>query len=121
MKKEKNKRKNKKKKNISKFNYLKYCIITIILVFIGVAIYFFLTAEDDRTNLTILEKRWIMQNSETLIDINIPNNLDILASNGEGVLFDFLTNIEEDTELSFNKKSYEYPTSMDNLNGLSAP
>lgn len=119
MKKEKNKKKTKKKKHISKFNYLKYCIITIILVCIGVAIYFFLTAEDDRTNLTILEKRWIMQNSETLIDINMPNNLDILASNGEGVLFDFLTNIEEDTELSFNKKSYEYPTSMDNLNGLS--
>lgn len=112
----KNKKKN-KKKHVRKFNYLKYCIICIVLVLLGGLIYFFLTAPDNKTSLTILEKQWIMKNNKTLIDINVPNNLSILADNGEGVIFDYLTYLEKDTELKFNKKSYNYPQSE--LSGLS--
>ena len=109
----------KKKKQASKFNYLKICIITIIVIAIGVGFYFFLTAEDDETSLTILEKQWIMRNKKTLMDINVPNNLSILADDGEGVVFDYLSKIEKDTELKFNKKSYNYKTKSSDLKGLS--
>lgn len=114
-----NKSKKKKNQRKVKVSYLKICIITIIIVLLGVGVYFFLTAEDDETSLTILEKQWIMKNKKTLIDINVPNNLSILADNGEGVIFDYLTKIEKDTELGFNKKSYNYKVDNDTLTGLS--
>ena len=60
-----------------------------------------------------------MKNKKTLIDINVPNNLNIMADNGEGVLFDFIEKIEKDTELKFNKKSYNYPENNKSLEGLS--
>ena len=106
------------KKSINKANYLKICIMTIIIVVIGVGIYFFLTAEDNESNLTILEKQWILRNKKTLIDINVPNNLSIIADNGEGVVFDYLSKIEKETGLTFNKKSYNYKVSSNTLNGL---
>lgn len=98
-----------KNKNKNKFNYIKYCIITIIAVLLIAGIYLFLTMPDDKTSLTILEKQWIMKNKKTLIDINVPNNINVLADEGEGVLFDYLEFIEKDTELKFNKVSYNYP------------
>ncbi len=112
------KTKNKSKKIINKFNYLKICIITIIVIVIGVGVYFFLTAEDNESSLTILEKQWILKNKNTLLDINVPNNLSILADNGQGVIFDYLSKIEKDTGLKFNKKSYNYKVRSNTLNGL---
>ncbi len=112
------KSKKKTKKETSKVSYLKICIMTIIIVVVGVGIYFFLTAEDNESNLTILEKQWILRNKKTLIDVNVPNNLSILADNGEGVVFDYLSKIEKDTGLSFNKKSYNYKVKSDTLKGL---
>lgn len=119
MKNKNNKKRNKKKKTVSKFNYVKYCIITIIVILIGAGIYFFLIAEDEDTSLTILERQWIMQNKETLIDINVPNNLSILADDGAGIIFDFLGKIERETDLEFNRKSYNYSQSTEDLEGLS--
>ena len=103
-----NKRKKKTRNKKEKFNYIKYCIIIIIIVLLGVGVYFFLTSKDDETNLTVLEKQWIVRNKKTLIDIDVPNNLSILADNCKGLVFDYLKKIEKDTELGFNKKSYNY-------------
>lgn len=101
----KKKRKNNKKSNNS---YLKYCIIGIIIVLLITAIYLFLTAEDDNNKLTVLEKQWIMRNKKTLIDINVPNDINIVATDGNGFLFSLLKRIERDTDLRFNKKAYNY-------------
>src|SRR5574344_1540855 len=110
------KNKNKRKKNKGKkFNYLKYCILTIVAIFLVVGIYFFLTVEDDNTRLTILEKQWIMKNKKTLVDINVPNNLSVISDDGEGIVFDYLGKIEKDTGLKFNKKSYNYPAKTSGL------
>ena len=114
-----NKRKKKTRNKKEKFNYIKYCIIIIIIVLLGVGVYFFLTSEDDETNLTVLEKQWIVRNKKTLIDIDVPNNLSILADNGKGVVFDYLKKIEKDTELGFNKKSYNYMDDEVKTNELS--
>ena len=109
----------KKKKNNNKTNYIKYFIITIIIILLGVGVYCFLTVPDDETNLTVIEKRWITRNKKTLIDINVPNNLSIISDDGKGIAFDYLKKIERDTGLSFNKKSYNYGTDNDSLNGVS--
>lgn len=117
--KNKNKNKSKKSKNNNKHHYLKICITTILVIAAILGLYFFLNAEDNETSLTILEKQWILRNKKTLIDINVPNNLSILADKGEGVVFDYLTKIEKDTGLQFNKKSYNYKTKASSLKGLS--
>lgn len=106
------KRKTNKSKNKNN-NYLKYCIIGIIIVLLITAIYFFLTAKDDKNSLTILEKQWIMKNKKTLIDINVPNNINIVAEDGRGIVFSLLKRIERDTGLGFNKKAYNYNNSID--------
>lgn len=113
------KKQNKKKKTkLKKSKYIKYCIIIIILISISTGIYFFLNSEDNDTKLTILEKKWIMDNKNTLIDINVPNNLSIIADNGSGIVFDYLKKIEKETELKFNKKSYDYLNDK-NMKGFS--
>ena len=112
-------KKKKKKSNKNKKGYLKYLIITVILVLFIALVYVFLNAKDDNTSLTVVEKKWISDNSGTLMDINVPNNLNILGDNGKGVLFDYIKKVENDTDLSFNKKSYNYEESSNNLTGLS--
>ncbi len=99
--------KNKSKRN--KKNKVWYLLVAIVVIFVATASYFFITSSDDSNHLTLLERRWINENKDTLIDIKVPSNLSILAYNGEGVIFDFLTEVEEKTELSFNKVAYTYP------------
>jgi len=79
-------------------------IIIALSVFLG--LYGYLNYKDEKTNLTILEKRWISNNSETKYDLEIVNNVPIYSSDGNGVIFNFIDNFELDTGLEFNKISY---------------
>ncbi|MDD5980383.1 MAG: GGDEF domain-containing protein [bacterium] len=97
---------------------LKILIGLLILGILGVAVYYFLTAEDEDNNLTLLEKQWIESNKSVLVDIDIPNNTYIYSNSGEGVLFDFLDYVKTETGLEFNKKPYNYKTEEE-FNGLS--
>lgn len=109
----KDNKKKKKKKIKSNFGFKKLLILLIIVIAIVVGLYFFLTAEDEESKLSLIEKQWIEKNKDTLINIEIPNNLSVIGSNGEGLLFKFLNKVEEETELSFNKISYNYPENTD--------
>ena len=109
----KDNKKKKKKKIKSNFGFKKLLILLIIVIAIVVGLYFFLTAEDEESKLSLIEKQWIEKNKDTLINIEIPNNLSVIGSNGEGLLFEFLNKVEEETELSFNKISYNYPENTD--------
>lgn len=111
--------KNKKKKsNKAKKSYLKYLTIIVIMVLLAALVYVFLNAKDDTTNLTLVEKKWIANHKDTLMDMNVPNGLSVLADDGKGIVFDYIKKVEKDTDLSFNKKSYNYGES-NNLSGLS--
>ena len=79
-------------------------IVIALLVFVG--LYTFLNYTDDKTNLTVLEKRWITNNSGTKYDLEIVNDVPIFSMAGTGVIFDFIDNFEMDTGLEFNKISY---------------
>lgn len=88
-------------------------IIAIILILIG-GLYFIFNNKDEDTTLTLLEKKWIENNKNNIIDFGVLNNIAILNKEGDGVFFDFLESLEQTTGLDFNKKSYEYGTEVNN-------
>ena len=79
-------------------------IFIALAVFIGVYLYFNL--EDSKTSLTIVERKWITDNSSQKYDFEIVNNYPIYSMDGKGVVFDFVDSFEIDTDLEFNKISY---------------
>lgn len=106
----KDKRKNKKGNKL----WLKLILALLLVGVVILLVFGILNKEDSDTGLTILEKQWIEKNKQDLIDFNIPNNLSVLGENGEGVLFDLLDNLENDTSLQFNKIAYNYPSADNN-------
>ncbi len=108
-------KKNHKQKNEK--NKIIIIIIVLIVAFIGLLVYLYLNSEDKDTNLTILEKQWIENNKDTLIDIEVINNIEIIGNDGIGMVFDFINSFESETGLEFNKISYNYPNNNAN-NGL---
>lgn len=79
-------------------------IVIALLVFVGV--YFFFNYKDEKTNLSITEKRWIESNLEQKFDLEIINDIPVYAMDGSGVIFDFVGSFETDTGLEFNKVPY---------------
>lgn len=106
----KNKKKNNNKKKNSGSKLTKLIIILVLLLAIALGIYFFLNVPDNSTKLTLFEKQWIDKNKNNLFNIEIPNNLNIYGEDGEGVLFDYVTYLENETKLTFNKNPYSYPS-----------
>ncbi len=90
-------------------------VILLTLLFIGVvAFYFYFLKIDEKTTLTASDRQWIENNKNNLIDLAIPSDIPVISYNGEGIVFDFLEDLEKDTGLSFNKLPYtsqEKPTS----------
>ncbi|MBR3362595.1 MAG: diguanylate cyclase [Bacilli bacterium] len=81
--------------------------IILFLIFIsGVGGYFYFFKIDSKTTLTASEKNWIEGNKNNLIDLYIPNDVPVLSDNGDGVVFDFLKDLEKDTGLEFNKSTF---------------
>ena len=80
---------------------------TVLVAFVVYSIFF---KEDKNTTLTLIEKQWIENNKNKVIDFSIVNEIPIISDNGEGLFFDFLKDLEKDTKLSFNKVSYNSQT-----------
>lgn len=85
-------------------------ILVIILLVISFFVYYFFTHEDKETTLNLLEKQWIESNKNEVIFMSIANDIPALSYNGEGLVIDFLDSLNEDTNLSFNKVSYDLGT-----------
>ncbi len=81
--------------------------IVVILILGSIGVVRFFTKEDQKTTLTVIEKKWIEDNKNKVIDFSALNNIPIINDNGSGLLFDFITDLESDTNLEFNKLSYE--------------
>ena len=84
-------------------------IISIILValaaIVGVSIY---NAIMDDNALSISEKKWIDNNSNTLVSVAIPNDIPVFGTTGEGVFFDFIDYLNKETYLKINKNMVSY-------------
>lgn len=88
-------------------------IVVAILAISGI-LYFVLTKEDKDTTLNIIDKKWIENNKNKVFDISIVNNIPIFNYKGNGVFFDFINEIEENTKLDFNPISYNYRSEVSN-------
>ncbi len=86
---------------------IKILISIIVLILGSIGVTYFFTREDKDTALTVSDKRWIEENRNNVIDFATLNSIPIVSDNGDGLIFDFLTSLEENTKLEFNKLSYE--------------
>ena len=91
----------KNKKN----NRLIMGFVIVILVLIGIMYYIFNYTKDDNS-LSIVEKKWITDNINNIIDINVYNDIPIYGYNGSGIVFDFLDSFTKQYNINFNKISY---------------
>jgi diguanylate cyclase (GGDEF) domain len=82
-------------------------ISIIILLAISGFVYFFFFKEDEESTLTLKEKNWIETGKNSLIDFGIIGNLPVYNYEGNGVILDFIENLEESTKLEFNKILYK--------------
>lgn len=79
----------------------------LVASLIGLFSYFFFIKQDENSTLTLADKKWIESNKNTIIDFGVLNNIPVFSYGGSGVLFDFIADMEESTQLEFNKLSYE--------------
>lgn len=73
-------------------------ITLLVIVVIGILIY----VNNSKTNYSFSEKSFINSNVNNVIDVSIEGTLPIFSSNGNGVFYDFLNDMEKDTGLTFN-------------------
>lgn len=86
------------------------------ILLLMVAVIFLYFALRDKNKLNLLEKQWLTDNANTIININVPNNVNVFGNSGSGVFFDFINDIEKEYEINLN----EVPYSMNNeMSGLS--
>ena len=82
-------------------------ILPILIAIIAfVFVYRYYNKEDKTTTLTITEKRWVEENQDKEFDFEIINDYPLYGLNGVGVIFDFISDFEENIGIEFNKISY---------------
>ena len=89
---------------MKKKNIILLVLVGLIILILGIG-YYTINKKDEETTLTIVEKKWIESNKNKVIDLAVVNEIPVLNYNGKGLFFDFLTDLEKDTGLEFNKVS----------------
>ncbi len=88
-----------------KRNTIITCIIVGIVLLIG-CVLFFLNHSVVDNGLSVLEKKWITDHANQVIDVQVYNDVPVYGYNGNGINFDFLDYFTEKYHISFNKISY---------------
>lgn len=85
----------------------KIIILAVIGLIMTISIVIFvLNYTKDDTSFSILEKNWINNNSNKVMDVSIYNDVPIYGENGEGIAFSLLEEFTNMYGLDFNKISY---------------
>ena len=93
-------------------------IIPIIIAIVAfIFVYRYYNKEDETTTLTVSEKRWVQENADKTYDFEVVNDYPLYGTSGEGVIFNFLDDFEENIGLEFNRIPYlkESETSTDSF------
>ena len=85
----------------------KLIVLTLIgIIFVVLLGIFILNYSKDDYSFSILEKKWINDNTSNIIDVSIYNDVPIYGKNGKGVAFDLLSDFTDSYGINFNKVSY---------------
>ena len=93
-------------------------IIPIIIAIVAfIFVYRYYNAEDATTTLTVREKQWVQDNADKTYDFEVVNDYPLYGLNGEGVIFNFLDDFEDNIGIEFNRIPYlkESDTSTDSF------
>lgn len=86
-------------------------IIGVLLVV--AAVIFVLNFTKDSSSFSLLEKKWISDNINNVIDVSVYNDIPVFGENGSGVIFDYLDTFSSKYDIEFNKVSYLSDDSSD--------
>ena len=80
-------------------------IISIIsaIAILGIGIFVYYKFFYDANKLNLVEQEWINDHKTSLINFNIPNDINVFAKTGKGVFYDFLSDLEKDDSINFNR------------------
>ena len=93
----------------------KIIILSVIaLIFSISAVIFILNYTKDVSSFSILEKNWISNHSNSVIDVSVFNDVPVYGEEGEGIIFSYLEEFTNTYGIEFNKVSYL----VDNPNNL---
>jgi len=85
----------------------KIIILSIITLILTVSlVIFILNYTKDSSSFSILEKNWINNNANNVIDVSVYNDVPIYGQNGEGLIFSYLEEFTKSYGIEFNKVSY---------------
>ena len=88
-----------------KNNRLIITLMVIVLLLVSVTI-FILNYSFNSTSLTILEKKWLSDNTTNMLDVNTYTDIPLYGDSGNGIIFDLLDRFTEEYGITFNKISY---------------
>lgn len=91
--------KNKKTNMIITFSIIGVILFISILIFI-------LNYTKDDYSFSILEKKWINDYKDKVVDVSIYNDVPLYGQNGNGISFELLDKFTKDYSISFNKIPY---------------
>lgn len=86
------------KKRTRKNILISLMIIGVIVLIISLILLF----NSDSNKFSFIEKSWISDNKNNVIDIHIDDDLPVFSLKGSGVFYDYIADFQEETELSFN-------------------
>ncbi len=87
-------------------------VLLVLLLILAFVFYFYFT---DKSKLNVAEKRYLVDHSTTVQNINVLNNVSIFGNNGSGVFFDFLDDFYKEYNLKMNSVTYNYGESPSNI------
>ena len=93
-------------------------ISVIVLILLVGGIFFGLNYSRDDSSLSVMEKKWITDNENKIVDIDVFNNVPVYGYNGSGIIFEFLDYFTKEYGIEFNKVSY-YDIDRANIKDLS--
>ena len=82
---------------------------TIVLIVIGIFFVvlfgiFILNYSKDDASFSILEKKWISDNTSNIIDVSVYNDVPVYGNKGKGVIFDLLNDFTDKYKINLNGK-----------------
>lgn len=90
-----------------------YILVSVLLIGgLGFGVYNYIK-NNSSDSLTLTEKQWIENNKNKLVDFAVVSEIPMYTKDGNGIVFDFLTSLQKNTNLEFNILSYIYGDKAD--------